>query len=307
MKLNVFILGAGGFVGHHLVNYIIANPSLKVTILTRKSTPQVINGQRLDAINIDLLKPETLRGVFDNCDILVNLVYNRDASGEQNINMTQNLLNECQKVNIKKIIHVSTALVVGSIKGECLDENVKPSPDSEYKSAKLVIENMFISGLLSSQVIILRPTVVFGEGGLNLKDYIDRLVSETQLRGTLRASIVGKAPMNLIPVQTVVEAIIFFIRLERDCRGIYFVSQDDDPKNNMAVLDNIIYRELAIKQPLRFEGIPMIIRKLFMKLLRINIYKKATYSNVKMKSLGFNVFYDFEEAVIKFCKGLNNN
>jgi nucleoside-diphosphate-sugar epimerase len=298
-KTRVYVLGASGFVGRYLVRFLPGN--FDVTILTRNSNSSFIDNDHIQQRYCDLLVPDSVVGVLKDCDVLINLVYNRNCSPADNILMMKVLTEECKRSEIKRVIHVSTALIIGSNKSVLLDEKVSCDPVGDYGGAKNAIEKLFLALSETIEIVILRPTVIFGIGGINLKDFIKTLIQENKLKGTLRASIVGNTPMNLVPVETVASVIRFFVDCTPRSTGIYFVSQDDDVSNNLAAVDEIVSRKLNIRRLFRAKLPRGFIRTSLLQLLNIELDKRPMYSSAKLSAVGFTDFHDLSKSILDYC------
>ena len=62
-------------------------------------------------------------------------------------------------------------------------------PSSEYQVKKQAFENVLLNQSSYTKVIVLRPTVVFGEGGLNLKKIIQDIRENSFIKNYLKASL----------------------------------------------------------------------------------------------------------------------
>lgn len=298
-KTRIHVLGASGFVGHYLLKLLPSN--FEVTVLTRKPDLSFIEHSGIRQRYCDLLDSKSVSGVLKDCDVLINLVYNRNCSPAENVGMMTALADECKRSKIRKIIHMSTALVMGMHQQVILDEDVVCNPTGDYEMAKNAIEKIFLSLAKTIEVVILRPTVIFGTGGINLSDFIKTLVRENKLKGTLRASIVGNAPMNLVPVETVASSIMFFVDGTSLSTGIFLVSQDADLSNNLAAVDDIVSRRLNIRRYFRIKLPHGFIRTSLLRLLNIELDKRPVYSSAKLVAVGFTDFHDLSKSISDYC------
>ncbi len=92
-----------------------------------------------------------------------------------------------------------------------------------------------------TELVIVRPTAVFGPGGKNLV----KLARETAAGGTalryLRTSLQGRRPMNLVSVQTVCAAIAHLAkRTGAGHKDVFIVSDDDAGTNNYRDVERVL-------------------------------------------------------------------
>jgi nucleoside-diphosphate-sugar epimerase len=90
----------------------------------------------------DLREPESLRGFLEQGCTVVNLVYLRDVGEGENIAAITNLLEACKSANMRRLVHCSTADVVGRVLDNLVTESTPCRPVTEYGITKLKMENI---------------------------------------------------------------------------------------------------------------------------------------------------------------------
>jgi nucleoside-diphosphate-sugar epimerase len=215
---------------------------------------------------------------------------------------TANLLAACKAANIKRLVHCSTAAVVGRVPDGTINENTPCRPVSGYGIAKLKIERAVAEAAEDFDVVILRPTSVFGPDGGSLKKLVSDLTARKRLRNYLKSCLFNKRSMNLVHVTNVVAAIIFAARREDSFNGeIFIVSDDDDSKNVFSDVEQILMEHLEIENyRLPRLDISLAVIEVLLKVLgRDNINPRCKYDVGKLLGLGF-------ERPIKFEDGLKD-
>jgi dihydroflavonol-4-reductase len=149
--VNVYVTGATGFVGSHVVRALRAQ------------------GHEVRDDRVDLLDPEWLERVIEGCDAVVHVaaLYSYDATPEEhylvNVLGTRNVLDAVEATGVGRVIHTSTAGTCGPVAGRPATEEDSP-PQWElkvpYKRTKLEAEQI----ALARGAIVVNPTTPVGEG-----------------------------------------------------------------------------------------------------------------------------------------------
>ncbi|MBT8142602.1 MAG: NAD(P)H-binding protein, partial [Gammaproteobacteria bacterium] len=133
----ITVLGGTGFVGHHLATRL-SSAGYKVRIPTRAREAHrdllVLPG--VQVIQSDVHKPAELQAVLQGCDAVINLIsiLNEARSPHEkfeavNIDLVQNLIEQCEASEVSRLIHIS-ALKADALEGP-----------SEYLKTKGFAEN----------------------------------------------------------------------------------------------------------------------------------------------------------------------
>ena len=181
MNKNIFITGAEGFIGSHLVEYLIKKKH-KVTSLVqynsfgRKGWLDNINdfAKRKNQICFgDVRDLNLLRNQTKNHDVIIHLAaliaipysYNAPKSYiETNIIGTYNVLEVAKLNNFKKIIITSTSEIYGRSKKFPISEDTIVDPRSPYSASKIAADQLALSYHYSYKlpITIIRPFNTFG-------------------------------------------------------------------------------------------------------------------------------------------------
>lgn len=163
---KITIIGGSGFVGTKLCQQLSKNRQ-DFEIIDLKVSKQFPKKTKIaDVRNINTLR-NTITG-----DVVVNLaaVHRddvRDKSDYQktNVDGAENIAQVCTEKNINKIVFTSTVAVYGFAEPGT-DEKGKINPFNEYGRTKYEAEEKLRawSECKKNSLIIIRPTVIFGEG-----------------------------------------------------------------------------------------------------------------------------------------------
>ena len=174
----VFVTGASGLVGSHLITSLIQD-GVAVTAIYRKEIPNVTYSDKVQWKKADILDMpsllEAMQGATHvyHCAAIVSFVKN-DAARMTKANQegTANVVNACLELGIQKLVHVSSVAALGRIREDApIDETMWWSPDtsnSEYGKSKYLAEMEVWRAMGEGlQVAIVNPVIILGAGDWN--------------------------------------------------------------------------------------------------------------------------------------------
>lgn len=165
---TVLILGGSGFIGTRLAALLSERqvPCRIGDLRPSPSFPHLWN-------ECDVRKPESLEQVVAGSSVIINLaaehrddVYPISRYYETNVLGAAEVCNAARAANVGKIIFTSSAAVYG-FHPHPVDENGPFNPFNHYGKTKLEAEGVYRAWAeedRSRTLVIVRPTVVFGEG-----------------------------------------------------------------------------------------------------------------------------------------------
>ena len=168
--MRAFLTGASGFIGTHLVDYLLEN-EWQVRALLHQSN--IHREEEIDVVRGDIRDFKVLRQALEGTDVLFHLaaslgsaLISEDEFYQINVHGTRNILKAAQAQNIKKIVHLSSAGVLGSVnKNEIAEEDYPLNPMSIYDKSKLEGEKVALRMALEGMnIIVIRPGWVYGPG-----------------------------------------------------------------------------------------------------------------------------------------------
>jgi len=172
--MKVFITGASGFIGRALIVGCLEKQwNVRVLQHNRLLTKEARSGNDYEVVEGDITNPGSLEGLFEGVDILFHCAAALGASilSESdffyiNAEGTKNVLQAAEDIGVPKIVHFSSAGVLGSVKrGEVAHEDYPLNPQNSYDRSKLEGEN--IARLFADRgmdIVIIRPGWVYGPG-----------------------------------------------------------------------------------------------------------------------------------------------
>ena len=300
MKNKIIVFGATGFIGQHLIR-IAANDIISPVTRLKKRIPADHNDRNW--LVADLLNPHSIEQILTPGDTVINLAYSGSSSLEDNIKMIENLVHACRQAKVSRLVHCSTALVVGKNPSSIVSHDTNCLPVTTYEKTKYQMESLLLDAINDDfNIYIIRPTLVVGPSGQNLKKMLREIKSGNSVVNYIRSSIFGNRKLNIIAVKDVVGALMHFSKPSSFESGVYICSADDDPDNRYDKVETIM-RELLEKQR-RVKPIPL--TNIFLKvILRFSKsgagrFANRSYDSQKLFVTGFQRSESVVEAVRKF-------
>jgi nucleoside-diphosphate-sugar epimerase len=303
----ICITGASGFLGSHLIRYLSTRLDVQMRALFHNRTiPDDDLMRNIDRFTGDLLHPSTLIDFPVKDSTVINLVYLNARSLDDNLLAMNNLAAACAKTGIKRLIHCSTAVVAGRVDEEIVNEESIPHPASQYERNKLAIERMLLEKYSDIfEVIILRPTAVFGPGGQNLIKQANYLLQGSRIVNYLRSCLFDYRKMNLVAVENVTAALEFLIYfgMVGSKNEIFIISDDEDKMNEYRAIESLLTRSFKQKDyPVRLIPFPIFILKMLLRLTgKSNYNPYIHYSCEKLLKAGFKKPTSITEGVKQFA------
>jgi UDP-glucose 4-epimerase len=177
MNKTILITGVAGLIGSRLADWIIENqPEYEVIGIDDLSGGYIENiHPKLKFIELNLINRVTLASLFEKYK--PEYVYHmaayaaeglspfiRNYNYQNNLLATSNVINECIKHNVKRLIFTSTLAVYGHGEGGLFNEKQTPKPIDPYGVAKFACEmDIQIAGEQHGlDWCIIRPHNVYG-------------------------------------------------------------------------------------------------------------------------------------------------
>ncbi len=168
--MKAFITGASGFIGSHLVQHLLRH-NWQVSILRHKRDLPGHEGLR--TFRGDIRDLSSLKNVFKGTDILFHLAAALGASQSKkkeffriNAQGTQNVLQAASEAGVGRVVHFSSAGVLGSVReNRSVEEDHAPTPQDIYDETKLAGEKIALRFAKKGEnIVVIRPGWVYGPG-----------------------------------------------------------------------------------------------------------------------------------------------
>lgn len=224
--MKAFITGGTGFIGSHLVDYLI-DQQIEVRVLVRKSE-KWLEGKKYTRISGDLNDLEALKKGMKGADIVFHLAGlvmapDQETFDRANVEATENVYRIGLKSGVRHIIILSSLAAAGPGNGTAVTEQGALEPVSMYGRSKKKMEERLQSILNPDlPVTILRPPAVYGPR----EEQIFTVFKIAQ-KGFFPIVGNGESPrVSLIHVRDVVQGIWLSAQKNHSDFDVYYISSN---------------------------------------------------------------------------------
>jgi len=308
--LRALVTGGSGFIGSHLINYLISKNYKIRAIVRRKSSAELLEKVGCEVVIADIKDSASLSGVMDDIDYVFHLAgeitsRNKKSMWLSNVVGTESLLKESLKSKIKRFVFASSISVMGSTGGLIADEKIAADipKDDFYSVTKLEAENLCQKYFKDHNVpvVILRFPGVYGQNNLMIEQFYKFVKM-----GVMPYLGNGETYLSWVYLNDIVN-VMEKCTNHNDCCGEIFILCDDEPVRMRDFIDSLCLflcgRKPAWKIPTRAIkfmasmiecGAKILGRKPAASRYFVNyICEDHIYSNAKAKSiLGFKPSYN---------------
>jgi len=250
--MKAFVIGGTGFIGNHIVKYLLSNGFEVRVLIRRKSNISHFSDKRIELkygniSEIDSLREHTkdVDFVYSAFGILGQWEMPEQKYWEINTKGVENLLESCLNRNIKQFIHISSAGVLGPLlDGVIADESFPYNPSNVYEKTKCEAEKEILHYGEKQGIpfTIIRPEFVYGPGDMHVLGLFKAIKAK-------RFLLLGNGNSLLHP--TYIDDLIQGIHLctnNENAKGKIFLITGDKPIT-VKKLANTIAEELNVDLP----------------------------------------------------------
>jgi len=209
--VSVLVTGASGFIGQHLTGRLLERgTALRVVTRNPDRLPVEWLG-RVDVVAGSLTNKGTIESVVKGASRVFHLAgetQDEVCMRAVNTEVTRALVQATRAAGAKRFIHLSSVGVIGADQPGTVTEEAPCRPKNEYERTKREGERAVLDFARSSSLdaVVVRPTIVFGEGVGRSRDSLLEWLKVVQ-QG--RFVFIGEqAVANYVYVGDVVEAML---------------------------------------------------------------------------------------------------
>lgn len=154
--MKIAITGANGFVARNLIALLLEDTAprdIRAVVRDPRTALRELPAADLDITMADVTRPDTLRGAFDGCEMVVHTVAiptERKATFEAvNVRGTEHVVAEALRAGVRRIVHLSAL-------------GADPASPYPYLRSKGLGERAVTGSGLAHTA--LRPAILFGKG-----------------------------------------------------------------------------------------------------------------------------------------------
>ncbi|MFC2091742.1 NAD-dependent 4,6-dehydratase LegB [Elusimicrobiota bacterium] len=180
-KKKIFVTGAGGFIGSHLVEALVEKGCNVCAFVHYNSFGRwgwldYVEKEVRDSIEIisgDIRDPYGVKRAMQDSEVVFNLAaligipysyYSPDSYVDTNIKGTLNILQAARELGVDKVVHTSTSEVYGTAQFVPITEEHPVNPQSPYAATKAGADFLALTFYRSFglQVSVIRPFNTYG-------------------------------------------------------------------------------------------------------------------------------------------------
>lgn len=307
----IAITGASGFIGRRLLQCLNDQVGVTCRVLVRKKSSHIVRNFNTEVVEGDMQDPTTFERLVSEGCIWINLAQLEVPAERDETSLMTELVAICRKKRVKRVVHCSTAVVVGRTPVDVVNELTACHPGNPYEARKLAVEGVLLrSGADALEITVLRPTAVFGPGGRNLIKLAGDLQKRSALVNYLKSCMLGHRRMNLVCVDNVVAALVYLANTKADVAGeIFIISDDEYPANNYRDVEHALMSGLSIPTyPISPVAMPPWTLSFALRVIgRTNVSPFRIYDCSKILSCGFKKPISFGQGMLEFVDWYRQN
>jgi dihydroflavonol-4-reductase len=223
------VTGANGFVGSHLVDFLLSRKYQVRCIVRKTSDLKWLEGKNVEIFDGGLFDKNGLRKAFKDAGYIYHVagvVKSKTPDGyfRGNVDTTGSLLEAAleYRENIKRFLIVSSQTAAGpSYDGKPVDENDEPHPITTYGRSKLAQEDLAKEYMDRLPVTICRAPAVYGE-----RDTEIFIFFQTFAKGLFTTIGFDRKLISLIHVNDLVRGFVQAAENSDAAGKIYFISSE---------------------------------------------------------------------------------
>jgi len=250
------VTGASGFIGSHLVDYLVGQGCIVHALIRKTSDRRWLNESDQVKIHFADLEQEQPLPFLGKADFLfhcagITRARTREGYFRGNAHICEVLYKSCTTIgnSFKAIIHLSSLAAAGpSEPGGAALEKFTCKPITYYGESKLKGEEIALKHAASLPIVVIRPPVVYGPRESNFFVYLKTLSKGWNLK-------IGKSrkELSLVYVTDLVRAMVQAALYFPENKKIYYVTDGntyswDDVADSATRILNVSARALIIPE-----------------------------------------------------------
>lgn len=223
------VTGANGFVGSHLVDYLLSKGWIVRCVVRKSSDLRWLKDKNVEIFDCGLFDKDGLRKTVKDANYIFHVagvVKSKTKEGyfKGNVETTRNLLEVASENSstIKRFLVVSSQTVTGpSTKDAPVNENSECKPITTYGKSKLAEESLALSFKDKLPITICRAPAVYGERDTEIFIYFN-----TFNKGLTTTIGFNRKELSLIHAADLVEGFYLAAVSEKAIGQIYFIGSE---------------------------------------------------------------------------------
>lgn len=174
---RALVTGAAGFVGSAVCRELLEHGWQVTAFVRETSSRAALDGLNLDYAIGDITDRESLSRAVEGHEYVFHIaaLFRETRFPDQvyfdvNFGGTQNVLEVCRELGVRRMVYCSTTGVTGDIKNPPGDEQSPYAPRDVYQVSKTEAEKYLIEQMKQSapEIVVVRPIMIWGPGDTRL-------------------------------------------------------------------------------------------------------------------------------------------
>jgi len=326
--MNYLVTGATGFIGNALTQALKERNKNVYGLVRKAEQAELLRMDDIDCRVGDLRDKSSLRSAFKDMHVVVHTAglvsdWGRPEEFVQvNFHGTRNVLEACSEMNVKRVIHISTADIFGYQVDHPINENSPISRTSFwYTKSKIMAEELVRQHAIKREleITIIYPTWVYGKGD---RHFVPEIIKGIRSRQLVFFGKNGKTFFGLSYIENLCHAICFLMDHPGSVGERFLVS--DEPQMTFHEFVNTLARRIGCKEirmslpywlaylvacmmELGYTALRKEERPLLTRYAVTWFGHSILYDTTKLRSLGFKQAYSTQEGIEKAISHLALN
>ncbi|MBK8807343.1 MAG: SDR family NAD(P)-dependent oxidoreductase [Bacteroidales bacterium] len=186
--MKIFVTGATGFIGANLVKNLADKGHIVHALIRSETKAEQLKHKNVVFCKGDISDTKSIENAMIGCDYVYHAaafaqVWDKDPNTfhRLNVDATDEICRIALQLQVKKMVYVSTAGVLGSSIKETVTETIERSIDyfTEYESTKALSEERVKAWVAKGlDVVIVNPTRVYGPGELSKSNSVTIMIDK---------------------------------------------------------------------------------------------------------------------------------
>jgi len=256
--MKVFLTGGSGFLGRSVITKLVSEGHSVIALVRSEESGVIVKNLGATPILGDITKPKYFSDAINGIEIAIHCAAPVEFWGpwekfqSEIADATRLVAMECEKQKVRRFIYISSESVLQNT-NRLLDIDEKypypPEPNSYYGKAKKLAEEFLLSMSGKMEVIILRPSYIWGPGSPSFDTLIGKAKS-----GQFMWIDKGTASFEAVHIENVAEAVSLSLTQGQN-RGIYFIT-DGENSTTREFFENLFK---ALNAPIPTKSVPSLI------------------------------------------------
>ena len=260
--MNIFVTGATGFLGKHLIRRLAGLPQVQMVCLVRKTSDY----QEAESLGAriafgDVTDKTSVRAGMEGCEVVLHLAnlytyWEPDPRDYYRVNVegTRNVMEAVLELGVKKVVHVSSIAAYGNSSDKVLrEDSPEGPPPTAYGASKQegdrIIWQMYKERGLP--VVMVYPGGVSGPGNTRANNAYIR----NYLSGKIPARMLEQYEVGAVDVRDTVEIILRAMEKEGNIGERYLAGNG---RTSTGQMNRMLHQVTGRKPPLMSTPLPVV-------------------------------------------------